>query len=520
MKHTLINYSSLTSTWRLVFLYLAAVAIAIGVSFVMGVSSALMLQGALPIHGALTVLVGLIAIWMLPIYKTGPEKSVVVGMIVFAIAVAFWPAYMSAIPFPGNTWLSVNRLVLYPTLILTFVGLSSSQVMRENLWKVYSSNKPIFVCVSGLTIVHLLAVPLSPNPTGTFWNTVKNITYTFGPFIALAATLSKPKQLNWIFWGLILALPIWGILAPIERGAEQILFTQFMPSWAFSTDETTATIMQPTYKGSDYRVKGPAITPVEFAELLGLILPFAIHLILDKKNLIVKAIGVIFFLLGFLAIFLSTSRLGMVISIVGTVFYALIWGLRLWVSNKRGLLGPAVTSMFPVLVIAVVGVILTQRTAYNLVLGGNAETAASTDARFAQWELGLPKVATRPVIGHGYNTAAEVLGYTNPSGVLTIDTYWLSVLLDSGLLGFGFFMGFVYFSIVTSMRLYINPDHESWTEKYYLGAISCSFAAFIVGKLVLSQQSNHSVVFIFAGILCFLNTYLSHKDTAKAADID
>src|SRR6185312_9551775 len=81
--------------------------------------------------------------------------------------------------------------------------------------------------------------------------------------------------------------------------------------------------------------------------------------------------------------------------------------------------------------------------------GGGAQQS-STDARVAQFNLGMPKILHNP-FGYGIGMGAETLGYA-PFGQLTIDTYYISVALEYGVLGFIIYYSMVAFSIYHSGR--------------------------------------------------------------------
>ncbi len=135
---------------------------------------------------------------------------------------------------------------------------------------------------------------------------------------------------------------------------------------------------------------------------------------------------------------------------------------------------------------------------YQVFFGGGAE-AASTTARWTQWEQGLPYILKNPVLGYGVRQGAIVLNFRNPAGERTIDSYWLSLLLDTGVVGFVAFMGFFYIVIRLCAKLYVETSNIKNSSARFGAAIASSLAAFIVIKLVLSQASNHGLVFVIAG---------------------
>src|SRR3546814_7777365 len=74
-----------------------------------------------------------------------------------------------------------------------------------------------------------------------------------------------------------------------------------------------------------------------------------------------------------------------------------------------------------------------------MVWGGGA-ASYSTQARIEQYQKGLGLVMENP-LGYGIGRGSVTLGFTNPEGVETIDTYYLLILLEYGVLGFLIFSG-------------------------------------------------------------------------------
>ena len=49
--------------------------------------------------------------------------------------------------------------------------------------------------------------------------------------------------------------------------------------------------------------------------------------------------------------------------------------------------------------------------------------AYSDQARYDQWDLALPKILSNPLTGYGFGNAGDVVGYREPNGFVTLDSY-------------------------------------------------------------------------------------------------
>ena len=88
-----------------------------------------------------------------------------------------------------------------------------------------------------------------------------------------------------------------------------------------------------------------------------------------------------------------------------------------------------------------------------MVLGGGAEQA-STEGRWIQWRAALPLIESNPITGHGFITAGFDIGSS-------IDSYVISVLVETGIPGFVFFAGIVCLPIWYGVRAYLTDLSES-----------------------------------------------------------
>jgi O-antigen ligase len=124
---------------------------------------------------------------------------------------------------------------------------------------------------------------------------------------------------------------------------------------------------------------------------------------------------------------------------------------------------------------------------------GTGAQQASTDSRIDQWNMAIPKIIKNP-IGYGWARGARTLGFTNGDGVLTIDSYYLNILLEVGILGFILYYGMFGRAIWTGAKTVVQSPQSR--EIDLLIPLSVSLAGFIVVKSVFSQEANHPLVFM------------------------
>ena len=138
---------------------------------------------------------------------------------------------------------------------------------------------------------------------------------------------------------------------------------------------------------------------------------------------------------------------------------------------------------------------------HDMVLGGAAQSS-STDARYLQWAAGTPFIKSNPITGHGFGLGGLIIGLGG------IDSYILSLVVETGIPGLVFFVGLLVLPVWYGLRNYLSDMSETGA---LAGALACSFIGFIMNRLVLSQKENHMLIFSLLAIVIVLNFELVRK---------
>jgi O-antigen ligase len=169
---------------------------------------------------------------------------------------------------------------------------------------------------------------------------------------------------------------------------------------------------------------------------------------------------------------------------------------RYWQRNKSSLMAASVFFFYPAS-IGLVGLLMAASHRFHILIMGDGSHAASTQARIEQMHIGLEKFLHWP-FGYGIGQAAVTI--SNAGDFVTIDSYFLSVLVEYGILGFIAYYGIFAIAIYEGTRRYLL-DTTANEDQSFLLPITASFVAFMVAKFVFSQQDNHPVVYMMLGAL-------------------
>jgi len=245
------------------------------------------------------------------------------------------------------------------------------------------------------------------------------------------------------------------------------------------------------YRDETYRSKSTFEHPLTYAQVLAISF-FSIFSIAKHTSYRV----VLFFLLSFGA-YASQSRSILVALFICFLAYGVMW-LVVHVKNDT-----ANKSLIAVLFSVVLILSFTIVFAVSVGQEGGRDRSSSM-TRVMQAVVGVHLIAEKPLAGYGNGRAGyllqeqtivpEVKFYTN-----TIDNYFLSVAIDSGIIGFLFFMLFIglpFFRILKLIRKRSDLLYDSSYIYLLLG-----YLGGVIVALVLSIYSALPLLFLTAGLL-------------------
>ncbi|HEY2708150.1 MAG TPA: O-antigen ligase family protein [Caulobacteraceae bacterium] len=463
------------------------------------------------------LILSVVAIWALPSDgRRPPERLLEWLFYAFLVVRVAWPNYL-AIVIPGLPWITLLRLVDTPMVVTLLVCASTSKSFRAIVFD-HLKVQPITVSLLvSFVVIQALSIVMSGEKgvsTEEFVNAQLSQTSVF--FIAIFVFSRKSRAELWtrILWALVVFV---GTIALIEYKMRHIVWAGHVPAFLQIQDENVAKILQGAMRAgtSQYRAQSTFSTSLGLSEFNALALPFILYLAFQSKRLVWRVLAaatVPFLLLVTLA---TGSRLGMVGACVTFLMYTFIWGVRRWRLQRGDIVGPAVVLTYPIMASAFLAATLFVGRLRRVVWGGG-ETALSTDARKTQYAMGIPKVLHNP-FGYGIGQDGVVLNFRDPSGRLTVDTYYLATALQYGVLGFVAYYGMFAWPVIRSLRIILLTELDPRGAGVLIPAC-VSIANFLVIKSVFAQEDNHPLVFmILAMVVVASGERATPKPTAAAA---
>lgn len=453
----------------------------------------------------------ILILWSLPDLGREPKTVSVTLLSAFLAFNYIWPSYV-ALNLPGLPWLNPQRVLLLVLLVSSVYALSTSSRMRRGIFEAARGEPRIWIAFCIYTAATTIAIPFAgENIIFSLNKWANNQVYWTFLFLMAAWFARIPGA----FVTMVKALMVAGIIAALiafpEHAGRKVPWIDVIPSWLIGDPILFAVIAddQARLNLDTYRARSTFGVSLSFAEFLALVLPFFLHAAATVRS----GARALLLAAGALAIitsmaFLTDARSGMNGAIIGVFGYAAFWTFNRWKQNRQDLIAPAAMLAFPAAILSLVALIFAWRRLYVMVIGGG-QHQFSNNAREQQWEMAIERVLSNP-IGYGPGRSGEVLGFLNPAGRMTVDSYPINLLLDSGVVGLLAFAAFLVVTIVAGLRLSLASEDKEFA---LAGPAAIGLFALLVIKLVLSQPENLPILFTFAGAMCGLSWRVKRSTT-------
>jgi hypothetical protein len=242
-----------------------------------------------------------------------------------------------------------------------------------------------------------------------------------------------------------------------------------------------------------YRAQSVFSNPIVFAQIVSACLPMMIYGLIAFKGKTWKIFSVLSLLVGVIAILCSGARSGLVASIIGSLLIGLFFFVR---SVRSGYLSKVLSILsIPVMAMAVgISFIFVQ----SLLYGQSRLETNSGSVRLIMLNNAISALGDSPIFGYGDGMAPMIAGLVSTSGIMTIDSYFLSVAVDGGYLSLALFLLIVSVVIYQVFKFGVLGVHP---RSFYLSALGASFISLICVFSVLSITDGFGLFWLIAAAI-------------------
>ncbi len=457
------------------------------------------------------ILLALVAVWALPDTKSAPTSALYGLSFAFIIVLFLWPNYL-AVALPGLPWITLIRLVGAPLALVLAVSYSMSPDFRAQLKEALNATPLVYKLLVGFVLIQVVTIAFSGQKDHSIQRVINaQLAWTSIYFVSAFVFLKPGRVHRWalVLWMVTVIVCLMGLL---EYNISRPSWAAHVPSFLKVEDESVIRSLTGSARSATgkYRVQSTFSTPLGLAEFLALTAPFILHFVMFGKTVATRVAAAATIPMMLYVVIVTDSRLGMVGFLLSFMLYLLLWSSLRWRAHKGSLLAPAIVLAYPAIFALFIAATLFVGRLRNAVWGTGA-TQASTESRGTQWEMGIPKILKAPW-GHGAGTGGDTLGFFSPTGIQTIDTYYLTIGLEYGVIGFVVYYGMLVASTYYAAKYAVQSPKG---ELSYFMPAAIALVNFIVIKSVFSQQDSHPLIFMLMGIV----TAMVYRATREKPDL-
>ena len=434
MAETRLAVRAIPNVLRYLFPIVAWAIATIALGVVLGLSAVI-----LPPMGTfgIVAVAGLVLLWVmpdLPLVSPGLIRKAFFFMLIADLIIPFY----YTVQFSGLPWISARRVATFTLIVPFLVAVAASSEVRRHIVERVRASLLIFICAAGFLAVATLSILTSISPTESTSALVDAVLSWYVPFFAMIYIAKDKNDVIFLLKIICLAAIFNTGAGVIEFFLKHNFFVQIFPTSmldALIANNPSLADLLPGpqhFRNGLYRANSTFVTPLSFGEFEIIVIPIGLFFLLHREKLFERVLGGAVAFGGIVGIFCSGSRGGFVGVIASVAVFVAFYSIRKAVSSK-GSLVPAISGLLGIIGFGcVIGLIKLSHSFHDMVLGGAAQ-ASSTDARYMQWDAGMPFIKSNPITGHGFGLGGFIIGM--PS----IDSYILSLVVETGVLGLLFF---------------------------------------------------------------------------------
>ena len=432
------------------------------------------------------------------------------GMLAIVLVVSVvWPSYVTY-KFGAAPGVSPTRLVYWGLITLWSFWLMASPALRNHLFAQLRQFKWLHAVLVTYVVWQLVTAAFSVSTIYSIYYLVKLLLGGYLFYMIALSILRDANDVERVITWIVVSAVLVSLIGVAEGLRKANLFADIFPTDPEQLEALEWIVLDKSRSGA-YRVASTFSHPLAFAEYLTMCLPLAAYLCLNAQTRMRVFIGYSAVPLILVALYLSRTRSAFITAAVVLATLVVIAGVR--AASQRQNFFKAVAGAF-----AIAGVVLASiggvGVITELAIGRDAAERGSTNARVYMMARGSRLVAEEPVTGYGPGRAAVTLGRLPGHVNISIDNYYLTAALDSGVPGLALLvMGLAYPIILGLFRGLTYPGRSGWLAL----ALASGVLGYAIERGVLSLTNNLDFSLMLTAMLIVVEQQI--RATRKAENL-
>ena len=398
------------------------------------------------------------------------------------------PAYL---PFKFGALPGLNplRLAFAAVMLLWLYSLVTSASLRATLRTRIAHSRGLFLLLTGFLIWQVLTALVGDEPLFSLYYILKVLLPAYFWYLVVITFYRNFEDIQRSAFGLTLGAIVTCIFGIIEWRTQTNIFLRFLPVSAEDLAGLDWIIVDKS-RGGDYRISANFAHPLVLGEFICMVLPFVVALAFSAAKRTHRVIAIISLPLLLLTIYLSYTRSALIATAAVLVTMGLIFGIRSAAQTRRA--GLAMLGWMVMVTAISTAVVMASSVGY-LAKGRTKAEEGSSIARVLMLSRGQHLLAEQPIQGYGPGLAAAKIGLLPGQRNLTIDSYFLTLAIESG--GMGLIV-FISAMAVALWRTAVAGIHTADPNAWMMAALTAAIVASMILKIVLSLTHNLDFLFV------------------------
>jgi O-antigen ligase len=437
---------------------------------------------------------GAVLLWVMPDVSLVTDRLVRRVLYFSTVVILCVPSYY-AIIVPALPHISVRRIATVPLIIIYMLYVATSAEARVHVVSVIRNARLVFVGAVGFLVMIFLSILTSVEPLASLAGITDVILEWYIPFFAVLTVLRTDREILLYLRIICVSAIFIAVVGVADSLTERNLMVDLLPNaiyqnmmqdWSFRQ-----MIETPQFRNNLFRAPSVFGVSLSFGEFEAIVAPLGAFFFLHGRGAADRIFGFAVGVTVVLGIVASGSRGAYSSLIGGTGAFIGLWVLRERKLNPSSLMAPAIMVMGAAGFGAVFALLMVSQRAYDSVIGD------VDPGRQEQYNRSIPLILENPITGHGFAEGARVVGY-GPKEAPSLDSYVLSLLVETGVPGFVFFVLMVGAAIYLAARANVLDPSQRGAMN---GALASALAGFLVYRLALSQTENQPLMFWICGMI-------------------
>lgn len=390
----------------------------------------------------------------------------------------------------NNIIINTPRTLTSAVILGELINLLNNNTCRKHYYAFHHSTK-IFLFLLTYILWRFVVTILASNASVGAW-LAETILITGFFLIGLQEDLDEKRLSNILFMFVLTA-----VIVECMTIAEYIFSGNLFADFVEPNREFQRKFLEGYYRGEQLRPIASFKNPLTMISYLAMVLPFGIATLFGKALYWHKIVSSIFLIIFPVTLYLSDSRsIPVILTVVFFIFIVHLIYNRIAIEQRLIYLIISITIFLPFTPLII-------KLLNKIFFTGNVQQIASSHSRINQYYRAYESGVGSYLRGQGIRSdASSIIG--------RIDSYYLLNFLESGLIGLGTFLLFIYYTyriVKEGDKIYNESLYSNYIVaiKYYL-----IITTFVMWSI--SIPTNYMFLYMISGLMVSRLTFLKDND--------